>query len=86
MCHPPPQEEFNLDGFDSDDGADQEVPEDTEEDSDYEQVTSALLVPPPDAEIAELRKVNLHCYHSPLSFIFTCALNGHRRLHCVRRH
>ena len=54
MRHPPPQEEFNLDGFDSDDGADQEVPEDTEEDSDYEQVTSALLVPPPDAEIAEL--------------------------------
>ena len=54
MRHPPPQEEFNLDRFDSDDGADQEVPEDTEEDSDYEQITSALLVPPPDAEIAEL--------------------------------
>ena len=68
MHHPPPQEEFNLDGFNPDDGANQEVLEDTEEDSNYEQVTSALLVPPPDAEIAELRKVSLCCCCSPFIF------------------
>ena len=74
MRHPPLQEEFNLDGFDSDDGADQEVPEDTKEDSDYEQITSALLVPPPNAEIAELRKVSLCRYHSPFIFrIYLCS-------------
>ena len=74
MRHPPLQEEFNLDGFDSDDGADQEVPEDTEEDSDYEQITSALLVPPPNAEIAKLQKVSLRHYHSPFIFrIYLCS-------------
>ncbi|KAG9310683.1 hypothetical protein JVU11DRAFT_9278 [Chiua virens] len=64
MRHSTPQhqeEGFNLDGSDLDsNGSAREIQED-EEDSDLEQVMSALRVPGPGAEMAELRKALALC-------------------------